>query len=224
MNTLVVEEVEMGEGDQTELVDTVADVYKILSEDRVLFISDFIDDKVASDVVATLLVKESENNKAQISIVLNSPGGDIRSVFMIYDMMKIMKSPINTICMGSVMSEAVLILAAGTPGLRFVTPNAMISPCQITYDMAHYSDLVNAKITMDQIQSDNKLFIGALAKCVKKPVSEVMADFERRVFFNAVQAKSYGIVDKLTKTRNKSSEKKTVKKKTAKRVAKKVSK
>lgn len=193
MNTLILEE----HGEHT----VVVNVYQKLIDNRILFIDSYIDDKVAVDVTASLILKDSEDPVNKISIFLNSYGGNVRSVFMIYDMMKIVRAPIEVICMGAAISESVLILAAGTPGMRYATPNAMICPNQLSYGATHYSDLVDAKITLDQIMLDNKKFIEALSKNITKPVKEIMQDLERRQYFTPKQSKDYGIIDGIVKVK-----------------------
>lgn len=193
MNTLVLEE--HGEHE------VVVNVYQKLADNRILFIDNYIDDRIAVDITAALLMKDVQDPVNKISIFLNAYGGSVRSVFMIYDMMKIIRAPLEVICMGAAMSEAVLILAAGTPGMRYATPNAMICPNQLAYGGSHYSDLTDAEITMSQIKLDNKKFIDALAKNVGKPAKEVMKDLDRRQYFTPQQSKNYGIIDGIVKVK-----------------------
>lgn len=189
MNTFVIEETEHG--------DLPVDVYHKLADDRILFLSDIIDDKIATDIVATLLLKDAENSESKITLFINSEGGDIRNTLMIYDMMQMIQAPIETVCIGSAMGESVIILAAGTPGMRFATKNSMISINQLTNDWSNYSDLTDAKIALDQGLSDNKKMMDILSKCTKKTLKEVSSDFDRRVFFTCNQAMKYGLIDKV---------------------------
>lgn len=193
MNTFIIEETENG--------DYPIDIYTKLSRDRILFLYDFIDDKLATDIVATLLLKDSEFNEGgteednKISIFINAEGGDIRNVFMIYDVIKMLQSPIETICVGSAMDEVTLILAAGTPGRRFATQNAAICPSQLFADRSFHANLSDAKGIMDRFSRDNRDYMNALAKCTNKPLKTVMADFERKKFMTAKQAVTYGLID-----------------------------
>jgi ATP-dependent Clp protease protease subunit len=189
LNTLVTEETEHG--------DLPVDVYHKLADDRILFLSDIIDDKIATDIIATLLLKDAEDSESKITLFINSEGGDIRNILMIYDMMQIIQAPIETVCIGSAMDESAIILAAGTPGMRFATKNSMISINQLTHDWANFSDLTDAKIALDQGLSDNKKMMDILAKCTKKTLKEVSTDFDRRVFFTCNQAIKYGLIDKM---------------------------
>lgn len=193
MNTIIIEETEHGE--------FPIDIYSKLSKDRILFLYDYIDDKLATDIVATLLLKDSEFNEGgtdednKISLFINAEGGDIRCVFMIYDVMQMLQSPIETICVGSAMEEVVILLAAGTPGRRFATQNALIGPSQLVADRTYYASLTDAKGVMERFSRDNKDFMTVLAKKTGKTYKQVMEDFERKKFFNAKQAASYGIID-----------------------------
>src|SRR5947208_340183 len=95
------------------------DVFSKLANDRILFISDMLSDHLASDIVATLILKDSESSSEKITIFINSQGGDIRNALMICDMMRLLESPIETVCIGAASDEAAIILASGTPGMRF---------------------------------------------------------------------------------------------------------
>jgi len=187
MNTITTEQTEMGV--------MPIDIFAKLANDRILFIHDRIDDQVAADITATLLLKDSEDVSQKITLFLNSDGGDIRSVFAIYDVIQLIQSPLETICVGAAMHEAVLLLAAGSPGLRFATNNAMIAPSQLIHDHNYYSDLIDAKAILKRFQNDNSAFIDTLAKCVNKSAETLKQDFERQQFYTAKQAMNYGIVD-----------------------------
>ena len=186
MNTLITEESESG---HTE----VMDVFSRLAEDRILFITDYIDDRVSTDICATLLLMDAENNEEKITLFINSEGGECRSIFAIYDLMELIKSPIETVCIGSAMNEAVLLLAAGTK--RFATKNAVICPSQLVQEKYYQVDLTDAKATSERLQQDNKAFMTALGKKVGKKMSEVMQDFEKKSYLSANQALKYGLID-----------------------------
>jgi ATP-dependent Clp protease, protease subunit len=191
LNTTITEDTEMGE--------IPVDIYQKMADNRILFICNHIDDKIATDTVASLLLKDNENPGEKITIFINSDGGDIRNVFMIYDMMQLIQSPIETICIGSAMDEAAIILAAGTPGMRYATKHAAIAVSQLVNQWMNYSDLTDAKKNLDLYVNDNKKMMEIIGKCSKKTFKQTMIDFERRVFMNASQAIKYGIIDKLMK-------------------------
>lgn len=181
----------------TEHGDMLIDVYQKLSNDRIIFISDFINDRLATDIVATLLLKDLENSNDKITIFLNSEGGDIRNIFMIYDTMCMMQSPIETICIGATLNESILILMASTPGMRLMTKNSLISINQLIHDHTNFSDLSNAKKMLDQYIEDNRKMMDIIAKSCKKTFKQVMLDFDRRVVMNCNQAIKYGLIDKI---------------------------
>lgn len=189
MNTLVLETTEHG--------DFPVDVYQKLSNDRILFICNSIDDQLAADIVATLLLKDSEDSEKKITLFINSMGGDIRNALMIYDMMQMIDSPIETVCIGAAMDEAAIILAAGTPGMRFATKNSRIAVSQLVHDWVTHANLTDAKKILDMFVQDNKRMMDIIAKCSGKTTKQVMEDFDRRVFMNANQAVKYGLIDKV---------------------------
>lgn len=190
MNTVILENTELGE--------IPVDVYQKLANDRILFLCNQITDTVATDIVATLLLKDSEDSEQKITLFINSDGGDVRNALMIYDVMSMISAPIETVCIGSAMDEAAIILAGGEPGMRLATKNSVIAVSQLVHDWySTYSNLTDAKKILDQSMSDNKRMMEILSKACKKSTKQIMEDFERRVFMNAKQAVKYGIIDKV---------------------------
>jgi ATP-dependent Clp protease, protease subunit len=190
MNTIVTETTEQGD-------EIAIDIFQKLSGDRILFISGNIDDDMAADICATLFLKEAEDSSSKITIFINSRGGDIRNALAIYDVMTSIKSPIETICLGAAMKEAVIILCAGTPGMRYATKNSVICVSQLINSMVRESDLTDAKSLLTFSLSDNKKMISIIAKRTGKTLNNVMKDFERMVFMDSKQARKYGIIDKI---------------------------
>jgi ATP-dependent Clp protease protease subunit len=189
LNTIITETTEHGE--------MPIDVYQKLANDRILFICDHIDDGVATDVAATLLLKDQEDPDQKITLFINSESGDIRSVFMIYDVMNMISSPIETVCIGSAMDEVVILLASGSEGMRFATKNSIIAVGQLVNNNINFSDLTDAKRLLAQSVSDNKKMMEVLAKKTGKTFKQVSSDFDRKVFFTAAQSIKYGIIDKI---------------------------
>lgn len=183
--------------EETEHGEMPIDVYQKLADNRILFLFDTIDDKLASDITATLLLKDYEDAKSKITLFINSDGGDIRNVFMIYDMMQIVEAPIETICIGSAQNEAALLLAAGTPGMRLATKHAIIGVGQLVHEWMAFSDLTDAKQILDLSAKDNKRMMDILAKACSKPIKEITADLERKIFMNSKEAVKYGLIDKV---------------------------
>jgi len=183
--------------EETEHGDVPVDVYQKLANNRILFLYNLIDAKLASDITATLLLKDCEDSNEKITIFINSDGGDIRNVLMIYDMMMLVQSPIETVCIGSAQNEAALLLGAGTPGLRFATKHAIITVSQLVHDWMSFSDLADAKQILSLSINDNKRMMEIIAKSCKKTLKEVMVDFERKVFMSSQQALKYGLIDEV---------------------------
>ena len=189
MNTIVTETTEHGE--------MPVDVYQKLSNDRILFICDYINDNLATDITATLLLKDSEDSEKKITLFINSSGGDIRNALMICDMMNMVEAPIETVCIGAAMDEAAIILASGTRGMRFATKNSVISASQLAHDWITSANLTDAKKYLDLAKTDNKRMMEILSKTSGKSLKQVSEDFERKVFMTAPQAVKYGLVDKV---------------------------
>jgi len=189
LNTLVLE--------QTEHGDMPVDVYQKLSSDRILFLTDNLSDDLASDTVATLLLKDHEDPTSKITLFINSHGGDIRNAFMIYDVMSMIEAPIETVCIGAAMDEALILLAGGTHGMRFATPHAVVSATQLIHNFHMRTDLPGAQALFEQEKIDNQRLMEILAKTSGKTIAQVKKDFDRRVFFNAKNAIKYGFIDKI---------------------------
>src|SRR6185369_17705619 len=102
------------------------DIYSRLLKDRVIFLGEPIDDAVANTVIAQLLFLDAENNKQDIKIYINSPGGSVTSALALYDTMQHVKSDVATICLGQAASAEAVLLASGTKGKRYALPNARI--------------------------------------------------------------------------------------------------
>lgn len=191
LNTLVLEQTEHGE--------FPVDVYAKLSQDRILFLSESLHDELASDMIATLLLKDSEDPGKKITLFINSHGGDIRNAFMIYDVMQMIEAPVETVCIGAALDEALILLSGGEPGLRFATPHAVIAASQLEPSVAMYTDLPGATELLKQYKLDNDRMMDILAKTTGKKIAQIRKDFDRRVFFNAKQALKYGFFDSIVK-------------------------
>ena len=187
MNTLVLEETENGF--------QPIDVYVKLANDRILFLTNEITDSLTTDIIATLILKDYENSMEKVTLFINSDGGDIRNVFSICDTINMIECPVETICIGSAMNEAALILASGTRGMRSATQNAIISCTQLIADFAFRTNMVDADNLMKQLVIDNKRVMEIYSRTSGKTVKQVKTDFERQKFFDSNQAKKYGLID-----------------------------
>jgi ATP-dependent Clp protease protease subunit len=191
LNTIITETTEHGE--------VPIDIYQKLSNDRILFLTDFIDDRVASDITATMLLKDGEDGNSKITLFINSEGGDIRCAFMIYDVMQMIQSPVEVVCFGSAMNEAAIILAGGSVGMRYATKNSIISAGQLMSQWTKRSNLLDAEKTLIQVTRDNKKMMSIFSKHCKKPLKQIASDFDRIVFMDPSKAKKYGFIDGVIK-------------------------
>lgn len=195
LNTIVTETTEFGE--------MPIDIYQKLSNDRILFVNDDLDDKLASDLCATLLLKDSESSLEKITLFINCEHGDPRNAFMIYDVMRMIECPIETICIGSAMDECTIILAAGSPGMRFATQNSAIAVGPLVSNHLRFSDINNAKQSLDQVVRDNKRMMEAIARHSGKSYQETIKFFDKRVFLTPAAAVKRGIIDKVISSNKK---------------------
>jgi ATP-dependent Clp protease protease subunit len=173
------------------------DIYSRLLKDRIVFLGGPIDDLVANSLIAQLLFLDSQNNKEDIKLYINSPGGQVTSALAIYDTMQYVKADVATICIGMAASGAALLLAAGAKNKRMVLPNGEVlihqvmggAQGQATDIDIHAKHILNVKKRLNEI----------LAKHTGQPISKVEKDAERDYFMSAEEAKEYGIVDKIIK-------------------------
>jgi ATP-dependent Clp protease protease subunit len=175
--------------------------YNKLFEERIIFLGAPIDDVVANDVMAQLIVLESSDPDRDIQIYINSPGGSFTALTAIYDTMQYVRPEIQTYCMGQAASAAAVLLAAGTKGKRFALPQSRIlihQPSGGTEGPMQISDL---DIQAREILRMRELMEETLARHTGQSVETVRTDIERDKIFTAEQAKEYGIVDDVISTR-----------------------
>jgi ATP-dependent Clp protease, protease subunit len=175
--------------------------YNKLFEERIIFLGAPIDDVVANDVMAQLIVLESTDPDRDIQIYINSPGGSFTALTAIYDTLQYVRPEIQTICMGQAASAAAVLLAAGTKGKRFALGNSRIlihQPSGGTEGAQQISDL---EIQAKEILRMRDLMEQILSTHTGQTVEQVHNDVERDKIFTAEQAKDYGIVDEVITSR-----------------------
>ncbi|SHH64718.1 ATP-dependent Clp protease, protease subunit [Jatrophihabitans endophyticus] len=175
--------------------------YNKLFEERIIFLGAPIDDVVANDVMAQLIVLESTDPDRDIQIYINSPGGSFTALTAVYDTLQYVRPEIQTICMGQAASAAAVLLAAGTKGKRFALQNSRIlihQPSGGTEGAQQISDL---DIQAKEIQRMRDLEEEILARHTGQDLETVRADIERDKIFTAQQAKDYGMVDEVITSR-----------------------
>lgn len=170
------------------------DLYSRLLKDRIIFLSDEINDSKANIVVSELLYLDSLNHD-DISLYINSPGGSVTSGMAIFDTMNYIKSDVKTICIGMAASMAAVLLCCGTKGKRYSLPNSEIMIHQpLGGAEGQASDI---KIAAERIIKLKDKINYILAKRTNKKISEIRKDTERDHFLSAIEAKKYGIIDEV---------------------------
>ena len=185
--------------EQTNRGERSYDIFSRLLNDRIIFLSEEVNDTTASLVVAQLLYLEAQNPDQDIQFYINSPGGSVTAGMAIYDTMQYVKCDVSTICMGMGASMAAFLLSSGAKGKRLALPNAEImihqpsagTKGQITDMAIHLRRLEIIKRRMNSILADN----------TGQSIETVTADCERDNFMTAEEAKEYGIIDKVIYSR-----------------------
>jgi ATP-dependent Clp protease protease subunit len=176
------------------------DLYSRLLKENIIFLGTPIDDTVANLICAQLLHLESENPDKDISVYINSPGGDITALFAIYDTMSFIKPDISTICFGQAASAAAVLLAAGTPGKRLALPHARILLHQ-PY-AASQGQATDIELAAKEILRMRTLLEEILATHTGQGVDKIHQDTDRDFVMSASEAKDYGIIDEVIEARN----------------------
>ncbi len=175
------------------------DIFSRLLKDRIIFLSDEVNDTTASLVVAQLLFLDSEDPDKDINLYINSPGGSVTAGMAIYDTMQYTKADVSTICVGMAASMGAFLLSAGAKGKRFALPNSEIMIHQPlggvqgqTTDMKiHVDRMIKIKENINKILSAN----------TGQPLEVIKRDTERDNFMEAQQALEYGLIDKIVTKR-----------------------
>ncbi len=185
--------------EQSERGERSFDIYSRLLKERIIFLSDEINDDTASLVVAQLLFLESEDPEKDISLYINSPGGSISAGLAIYDTMRYIKPDVSTICVGMAASMGAFLLAAGTKGKRYVLPNAEVmihQPLGGTQGQAE-----DIRIHAEHILKIREKMNRILAENTGKEYETIKRDTDRDNFLSAEEAVSYGLADQVVEKR-----------------------
>ena len=175
------------------------DIYSRLLKDRIIVLSDEVNDVTASLVVAQLLFLESENPDKDIQLYINSPGGSVSAGFAIYDTMNFIKCDVSTICIGMAASMGAFLLAAGAKGKRYALPNSEIMIHQPLGGMqGQASDMeIHANHIIKTKDKINKI----LAEKTGQSLEQIIKDTDRDNFLSADEAVKYGLIDKVMEHR-----------------------
>jgi len=171
------------------------DIYSRLLRDRIIMVSGPIEPAMANTIVAQLLFLESENPNADISLYINTPGGDVTAGWAIMDTMQYIKPDVSTIGMGLVASMGTVLLAAGAKGKRFVLPNTEIMIHQPS--SGTQGKVTDMEIYMKEMQRVKQLFIKQMAGFTGRKEKEVFDAMERDNWMSAEDAQKFGLFDKI---------------------------
>jgi ATP-dependent Clp protease protease subunit len=186
--------------EQTNRGERAFDLYSRLLKENIIFLGTPIDDAIANLVCAQLLHLESENPDKDISIYINSPGGDITALFAIYDTMSFIKPDVSTICFGQAASAAAVLLASGTNGKRLALPHARVLLHQ-PYGMSQ-GQAADIELAAKEILRMRTLLEEILSAETGQPVDRIHADTDRDFVMSAEEAKAYGIIDEVITARD----------------------
>ena len=186
--------------EQTNRGERAFDLYSRLLKENIVFLGTPIDDTVANLICAQLLHLESENPDRDISLYINSPGGDINSLFAIYDTMQYIKPDITTICFGQAASAAAVLLAAGTKGKRLALPHSRILIHQ-PYAGAE-GQVSDIELASREIQRLKTQLEEVLARHTGQSAEKVHDDTDRDFVMTADEARDYGVIDEVIDSRS----------------------
>ena len=181
--------------EQTNRGERSYDIYSRLLKDRIIFLSDEVNDVTASLVVAQMLFLEAEDPDKDINLYINSPGGSITAGMAIYDTMQYIKCDVSTICIGMAASMGAFLLAAGAKGKRFALPNSEVMIHQPLGGMQ--GQATDIKIHAERIIKMKETLNKILSERTGKSYEQICMDTERDNFMSAKEAAEYGLVDKV---------------------------
>ncbi len=185
--------------EQTSKGERSYDIFSRLLGDRIIFLSDEVNDTTASLVVAQMLFLEAQDPDKDICFYINSPGGSVTAGMAIFDTMNYIKCDVSTICIGMAASMGAFLLAAGAKGKRLALPNSEIMIHQPLGGMQ--GQATDIKIHADRIIRIRETLNEILAKQTGKTVEEIARDTERDIFLSPEEALGYGLIDKVIEKR-----------------------
>jgi ATP-dependent Clp protease, protease subunit len=186
--------------EKTQYGERAYDIYSRLLKERIVFLGGPVNDAVANSIIAQFLFLASKDDKKDIQLYINSPGGSVTAGLAIYDTMQFIKCPVATTCVGMAASFGAVLLAAGTKGKRFSLPNSEI----MLHQVAGGAEGVAADIEINarQILKIKEVLNGIIAKHTGQPIAKITVDTDRDFYLTAAEAKEYGIIDEVIKTKS----------------------
>ncbi|MDO8264770.1 MAG: ATP-dependent Clp endopeptidase proteolytic subunit ClpP [Candidatus Parcubacteria bacterium] len=175
------------------------DIYSRLLKERIVFLAGQVNDVVANSVIAQMLFLASNDPKKDIHLYINTPGGSVTAGLAIYDTMQYVKCAVSTVCVGLAGSMGAVILASGSKGKRFALPNAEILLHQVAGGVS--GEAVEIEITAKQILKIREKLNTILSKHTGQSLEKIQKDTDRDFYLSADEAKTYGIIDEVIKTK-----------------------
>ena len=175
------------------------DIYSRLLKERIVFLGGPIIDQVANSVIAQLLLLDHEDPKKDIKLYLNTPGGSVTAGLAVYDTMQYVKAPVSTICVGMAASMGAVLLAAGQKGKRFTLPNSEILLHQVMGGAE--GQAIEIEITAKHIVKIKDKINQILSKHTGQKFAQIERDTDRDFYLSAEEAKTYGLIDEIIKTK-----------------------
>lgn len=176
-------------------VERAYDIYSRLLKDRIIFLGEPIDDHVANLIIAQLLFLDAENSSKDIKFYINTPGGSVTAGLAIYDTMQFIKADVSTICVGMAASMGAVLLAAGAAGKRLALPNSEIMIHQVMGGFE--GQATDIKIRSEHILKIKEKLNKLLAQHTKQEIKDIEKDTERDHYLSPLEAKNYGLIDKI---------------------------
>jgi ATP-dependent Clp protease protease subunit len=182
-------------------VERAYDIYSRLLKERIIFLGGPINDQVANIIIAQLIFLDHQDSSKDIKLYLNTPGGSVTAGMAIYDTMQYIKSPVSTICIGIAGSMGAVLLGAGEKGKRLILPNSEVLLHQVMGGAE--GQAIEIEITAQHIMKIKDKLNHILSDHTGQSLKKVEQDTDRDFWLDAEEAKKYGIVDKIIKTKNK---------------------
>ncbi|PQV60250.1 ATP-dependent Clp protease proteolytic subunit ClpP [Sediminibacterium magnilacihabitans] len=168
---------------------------KLFFEKRAVYLWGVVDDRSAKDIVGKLLLLDADKPGEEIKFYINSPGGSVTSGMVMYDTIKLIESPVSTICMGLAASMGSILLSAGVKGKRSIYPHGEVMIHQPSLGGYYQATSADIEIQAEQMRKTKEIGAKILAENCGKKVDQIMRDFDRDYWMNAKEAVAYGIVD-----------------------------
>jgi ATP-dependent Clp protease protease subunit len=183
--------------EQTSRGERSFDIYSRLLNERIIFLGTPIDDQIANLIIAQLLHLESEDPDKDVSVYINSPGGDVYAGLAIYDTMQFIKPDVSTICIGIAMSMGALLLTGGKEGKRMALPNAKMLIHQVWTPGGGQGQATDIEIRAKEIINLKRRLEEILSQHTGQPIEKITKDTDRDYFMSSSEAVEYGLIDRV---------------------------